>query len=115
MHTTTSHLVQSMQISVNTLEGVSHTLTVWSHDHTVKMLKEQIENKEGIPIDKQRLFYAGMQLEDGHTLADCNIQEDSTPEFLVLSPPPLVCSPPQEHHAQPTVHTFALQTLMGAP
>ena len=120
---TTSNL--QMPIFVKSLTGKTIRLEVEPRD-TVLDVKEQIKDKEGIPIEEQCLVMEDDELEDGHTLADCNIQKDSTVHLVVLPPPPQVCPPPQEQHTtvlvwpqdqhtHRTVHTFALHTLMGAP
>jgi ubiquitin len=68
---------RTFQIFVKDLTGKTITLEVQS-SNTIYMVKEKIQEREGIPPDEQILIVAGKQFVDNSTLADCNIKNEST-------------------------------------
>ena len=66
-----------IQIFVKTLVGSTVVLRVETSD-TVMHIKELLLERQGVPVEQQRLIYGGKQLDDDRILEDYNIQQEST-------------------------------------
>jgi len=76
--------VSGMQIFVKTATGKTITLEVEPSD-LIEEVKQKILDKEGYPPGRQSLLKAGVPLENGRTLADYNIQRDSTLQLTLIT------------------------------
>ena len=75
----------AMQIFVKTLTNKTITLEVEPND-SIDAIRVKIQEKEGIPPEKQKLFFAGKELENGKTLSDYNMQKESTIHLYIITP-----------------------------
>ncbi|XP_073533463.1 E3 ubiquitin-protein ligase UHRF1-like [Phyllobates terribilis] len=80
-----------MWIQVRTMDGrETHRIDSLSKLTKVEELRERIQEVFGAEQDRQRLFYRGKQMEDGHTLFDYSVGLNDIVQLLLrqLPPPP---------------------------
>lgn len=66
-----------LEVFVQKPTGGTLTLNVKPYD-TIKSVKVQIQKKEGIAFNEQRLYFEDTQLENRKTIKGCNIQKGNT-------------------------------------
>jgi ubiquitin len=59
----------TINLFVKSINGKTRSITVNPTD-TIRAIKDQIQGKEGIAQDEQRLIFAGKNLEDTKTVAE---------------------------------------------
>jgi len=67
---------EKIEIQIKTMTGQTLILKIASNEKVIN-LKYMILDKEGIPIDQQRLVFSGSQLEDDKRLDDYTIKNNS--------------------------------------
>lgn len=66
-----------LQIFIKTLTGRKQAFN-FEEENTVLLVKQALQEKEGIQVDQIRLIHSGKQLADDKQLADYNIQAGAT-------------------------------------
>ncbi|NXO04239.1 UHRF2 ligase, partial [Rhinopomastus cyanomelas] len=75
-----------MWIQVRTIDGTeTQTIDDLSRLTKIECLREKIQEIFRVSPDRQRLFYRGKQLEDGHTLFDYNVGLNDIVQLLIRS------------------------------
>ena len=79
----TLRLRGGVQIFVRVLPGKKTITLEVEPNHSIKTVKQLIQDKEGILPDQQCLIFAGIELEDSGTLNDYRISKESTLDLIL--------------------------------
>ncbi|KAA6381926.1 MAG: putative ubiquitin-60S ribosomal protein L40 [Streblomastix strix] len=71
-----------MKIFVKTLTNRTIALEVEKTD-TILIVKEKLQDKEGVPLQHQNLSFEGKELENGRKLQDYNIPNEAELLFFI--------------------------------
>jgi ubiquitin C len=72
-----------MEVTFETTQGRRFTVEIW-YFSTVGMIKEEILKREGIPVESQKLFFQGKELQDDRDTEHYSILEGS--HVLIVLP-----------------------------
>ena len=75
---------KSYQVFYNNLDGKTTALNVKASD-TIDKVRAKISGMEDLPESEIRLIFRGGQLQDGRTLKDYNMKQDSTVRVVQLA------------------------------
>ncbi|XP_062985345.1 E3 ubiquitin-protein ligase UHRF2 isoform X1 [Elgaria multicarinata webbii] len=97
-----------MWIQVRTIDGAqTQTIDDLSRLTKIESLREKIQESFRVSPDRQRLFYRGKQLEDGHTLFDYNVGLNDIVQLLIRSESDAPTSPLTNKDGKPNPCTVA--------
>jgi hypothetical protein len=70
-------MAKTFQIRAQFMTGKSHCMYEVAATTTIREVKEKILEREGFPVDQQRLIFAGKELEDDDTMDSHGIEKDA--------------------------------------
>lgn len=71
-----------MQIYIKTLTGRTVSLIV-EEGETIKTVKVKLKEKDGVPVEEQRLFFNNQELEDSKSLEYYGIMREATLHVVI--------------------------------